>query len=296
MNTAMQYKGLTTLGLSLPLILLALGGSPAWAQVEASYSAKVVCGKAGDDFLQVLAGEYATVVNIHNPNEVDVVFRKKAVKAQTQRQPRGPISPYVTEVLAPDEALGVDCKDVKSLYAPPLGGYFDGFLVLRVPPDPATGVIPELDVWTVHTAKRRDSDNSEDVRTIDVEEVHPKAIRVQDGQQPDLTVQLLPPATSVTCPTGQGSCEHDVNVEISELNGVAVAANFQLRVVTDNGLSTSVNIAGIAAGGSVALTVTLGPGNNCYNPDCQVTAAVDNLGQVAESDEGNNTDTRLDLG
>jgi hypothetical protein len=40
--------------------------------------------------------------------------------------------------------------------------------------------------------------------------------------------------------------------------------------------------------------VDLGPVNNCFNPDCEVTAFVDSSNTIAESDD--NVDVRLDMG
>jgi subtilase family serine protease len=38
------------------------------------------------------------------------------------------------------------------------------------------------------------------------------------------------------------------------------------------------------------------PSGNCYDPDCTVVAQVDSTNAITESNEGNNSDTRTDLG
>jgi hypothetical protein len=136
-----------------------------------AYSAKFVCGPRTSD-LQVVRGQYATVVNIHNPHFQEVNFRKKAVIALSQREPRGPISNFVGETLKADEALGVDCRDIRALFAPTiLPALIEGFVVLYSP--------VQLDVVAVYTARHRAGvapDDSNEVETMDVEEVTPKRI------------------------------------------------------------------------------------------------------------------------
>lgn len=137
-----------------------------------SYSAKFVCGPRGGD-LQVVRGSYATVVNIHNPHFQPVNFRKKAVIAFSQREPRGPIAEFVRESLKADEALGVDCRDIRALFDPAivLPPLIEGFVVIYSP--------VQLDVVVVYTARHRSGvapNDSNEVETMDVEEVTPKRI------------------------------------------------------------------------------------------------------------------------
>lgn len=101
-----------------------------------SYAAKFVCGKVDVTTQRAVQGQYRTMVNIHNPNGISVQFDKKVVIALPERRtPRGRISDFVGEILGPDEAMAVDCKDILDL----LGGggnpnvFRDGFVVLHVP-------------------------------------------------------------------------------------------------------------------------------------------------------------------
>ena len=89
---------------------------------------------------------------------------------------------------------------------------------------------------------------------------------------------------------------HTVDLEVRNLSSTVGAGPFDVEVRTDNGLSVVVSVPGLAALGVMPLSVTLGPGNNCFNSDCQVTAIADVNNAVAESDETNNTDQRLEIG
>lgn len=143
----------------------AAAGGPA-GQIEEGfqYAAKFACfnevgpaeGSLGEP---VVPAQYRTVVNVHNPQRDDVEFQKKAVVAFAERsQERGPVSEWREERLRADEALAVDCLDVREL----LGGdqrVGDGFVVIesRLP----------LDVVAVYTTE---------AVGIDVEYVQPKRI------------------------------------------------------------------------------------------------------------------------
>ncbi len=81
------------------------------------YSAKFLCGPAfGGEGVQ--PGSYSTAVNVHNPHNYTVYLFKKAVIAQREDEPRGKISDFHKVVLAPNEAIEVDCVDISSLFGP----------------------------------------------------------------------------------------------------------------------------------------------------------------------------------
>ncbi len=75
------------------------------------------------------------------------------------------------------------------------------------------------------------------------------------------------------------------------------AANAQTREGLGR-LSTTLFVApgGLAAGAFVDGPATLGPGDNCYNPNCEVDAEVDPNSTIPESDETNNTDSKTFFG
>ena len=156
--------------------VLAVTGSMApQAQAQTpvlSYAAKFVCGTRTSFDYSVVKGLYETSVNIHNPHFATVQFRKKAVIAWPQSSPPGPISNIVQEVLQSDQALGVNCPDIRRLFVPSAAGFIEGFLVLYVPDN------TPFDVVEVHTARHSGTvtDGSRDVESIDTREVNPQRV------------------------------------------------------------------------------------------------------------------------
>jgi len=185
------------------------------------------------------------------------------------------------EALRPDEALRVDCKDIKLLFGDTnIPAFFEGFVVLRAP------MQTPLEVVGVYTAVPIEGQG----QTIDVEAIHPKTIN-----KPDLTVKIVS-FEGLGCPGGQGTCEFEVKFEITNASSIDVTVPFDVKVSTDNALTNTITEPGIGAGATIGRTVVLGPGNNCFNPDCEVTVFVDSGGAVNESNKSNNTDTMLILG
>jgi hypothetical protein len=164
------------LGLSVAAILglTAVTDVQAQAGTILSYAAKFVCGPLGTD-QDVVKGVYATTINIHNPQFMAIPFMKKAVVALAERSTTpGQISQKWPEQLAPDAAMGVDCRDIRELFVPPIPTtkHFEGFLVIEVPPTPQ-GAHLELDVVGKYTARHRTgagglADVTTDVESIDV--------------------------------------------------------------------------------------------------------------------------------
>ena len=115
--------------------------------------------------------------------------------------------------------------------------------------------------------------------------------------RPDLTPTIVG-APQVSCPGGQGTCTTVVSFRIDNV-GTAPAGAFQVLVRADPALGTTgtVPVAGLAAGASTGtLSTTLGPANNCFDPDCTIDVRADSGNAVAESNEGNNVDTETFLG
>lgn len=184
------------LGLGVAVSLMGVIGlvtaPEAHAQLPApywSYSAKFVCGDPppspfADDVPVSDFTKYATVINIHNPsNVITMQFDKKAVIALSQRDfpRRGEISPFRDESLKPDEALGVDCQDIRELFEPDAVGFIEGFLVIQVAP--IFGVPPDrddhdapLDVVGVYTARKVAGAGQAAGVTEDVKEIRPRYI------------------------------------------------------------------------------------------------------------------------
>ncbi len=133
------------------------------------YAAKFVCGdQRNPEQLILTQGRYATTVNIHNPKPDTAAFSKKlALSIPPGMQQPGKILPIDTHELAYDEALAVDCEDIRTRLFPGgfPGGMIEGFLVLE-----SAG---PLDVYAVYTTAALPEDGAETIQhsSIDVERV-----------------------------------------------------------------------------------------------------------------------------
>ena len=94
-----------------------------------------------------------------------------------------------------------------------------------------------------------------------------------------------------------GSCAITLTFTIANI-GAADAGPFKVLVRADPGLAQqgTVNVVSLAAGATTTLTITLPPGGNCYDPDCDVCITVDSDNEVIESNEGNNDYCELTIG
>jgi CARDB len=113
--------------------------------------------------------------------------------------------------------------------------------------------------------------------------------------RPDLTVTISAPPI-VSCPGGGGTCTTTVSFTISNPSATAVSAPFQVLVEADPGQSKTISVAGLAAGASQSFAEVLGPGGNCFDPDCTVRVTVDSGNAIAESNETNNVATTTNIG
>lgn len=106
--------------------------------VLASYSVKFVCGEVPHPApsLDVLAGQYATKINVHNSTGKLIFFRKKVIPLHGGQKPTDPRA-IVEEKLESDQALELLCSDIrKHLNLDPNGKEFiEGFIVIQVQGD-----------------------------------------------------------------------------------------------------------------------------------------------------------------
>jgi hypothetical protein len=109
----------------------------------------------------------------------------------------------------------------------------------------------------------------------------------QVGQPPDLTVVIVGNPV-VTCPGGFGTCTVTVDSTITNTSSVDVTSSFEVLIEANGVPSKTITVNGLAAGASQNLSETLGPGNNCFSPDCFVQVTVDSSNLILESDEANN--------
>lgn len=107
----------------------------------------------------------------------------------------------------------------------------------------------------------------------------------------DLVVRILD-FEPQGCPTGQGSCSYLMDIEVTNLGSEDVVDPFSVLVELPGvGLGNGANFPGLGAGASdQALDIPLGPGNNCFDPNCEITATVDPGNDIQECNEDNNTD------
>ena len=150
---------------------------------------------------------------------------------------------------------------------------------------------------------QRDDDGDGRGAACDADDTNPDVRR--DGI--DLIVRILT-APTVTCPLGAGDCTAVFDFEVRNIGIVgSPATDVDLsNASTDGTTDTPVGainlpIPALGPGGSTgAITAIIGPpdgtGANCYGPDCKTKGFVDPTDAVAESDEGNNVDERVDAG
>ncbi len=130
------------------------------------YAVKFVCGRSAGDVLA--PGAYWTAINVHNPTDTDVGFREKVAVALPHETP-GRVSPFTDAKLGPDEALEIDCEDIRRLANSPTN-FVKGFVVIESK--------FELDVVAVYTA----AGATDQIETLYIERVAPRR-RVVGNQQ-----------------------------------------------------------------------------------------------------------------
>lgn len=119
------------------------------------YAAKFVCGKTDGGI--VAPGTYFTAINVHNPLYTEAHLRVKVAIGLPGLMP-GAVSKFHPVRLGPDEALEIDCPDIRKL-AGHSAEFMKGFVVIESQ--------TELDVVVVYTAAGRDGQ----VETLHLERV-----------------------------------------------------------------------------------------------------------------------------
>ena len=121
------------------------------------YSVKYLCGRIPHsesdpqdpplDF-PLVPGTYRSAININNPNLSEASFSKQALTTNPQQQPRGKAGAPVTETLAPNEGLEVECQDIEGLLiaggsGTDLANNTNTAAVFSSPPSPTTITLTE---------------------------------------------------------------------------------------------------------------------------------------------------------
>jgi hypothetical protein len=153
------------------------------------YAVKFVCGRSAGAV--VAPGVYWTAINVHNPTDADVTFRKKVAIALPHETP-GRVSPFTDAKLGPDEALEIDCEDIHRLADDP-ADFLKGFVVIESK--------VELDVVAVYTA----AGATDQIETLHTERVAPRRRAVGNGQRCLDFEAPLTVGTQFGAPTGHQS-------------------------------------------------------------------------------------------
>lgn len=272
----------------------AIGGSQVVIADSYEYAVKLVCGYQKDpESLKLVRGQYATAINIHNPNDSSIEFFKKlALTDPPGGQRPGKILEIGTDKLGPDQALETDCVDIQRRLFPQgfPAPFIKGFVVLQSK--------TPLDVTAVYTAANL---STRDVISIDVEQVRERLKAggggTTPGQLADLVVKEIDLNTlSETCPGGAGTCVTTVRFTVANI-GAANAGPFDSKVVFDPGkVDTVPEPLGLGAGLSRAFSATSPVGGSCFDPDCTICVTVDSGNTVPESDETNNKLCKTTIG
>jgi photosystem II stability/assembly factor-like uncharacterized protein len=230
------------------------------------YAVKFVCGKSEGGV--VAPGTYFTAVNVHNPREKAVAFRKKFAIALPGEKP-GPVSKFFTAKLCPDEALEIDCPDILSHAQGQ--NFLKGFVVIETP--------SRLDVVAAYTA----AGSTGSIETLFIERVSGQPLT--QPPLPDLVPVNPQPSSGASgfCRLVGGRLVVTVRNQ-----GVAPAGASQTTVNFAGVGPVSVNTPPIPAGGSADVVVSI-PSTCFVGTECRFHIVVDSALQVEESNEDNNT-------
>ena len=293
-------------------------------RVAFRYAAKIVCGiQEEPDNLRLARGLYATAINILNPNNKVVKFAKKlSLTYPPEAQEPGAVYNISTDQLKPDEALEVDCEDLKrklfrnGLPAP----YIKGFVVIKSN--------ASLDVTGVYTTRSLDSSccpqtddgccdkkkedccasrddcckpkgHGRDGRkapmigghsSIHVEQIRERIIK-DDGEEPSLADLIPVPNADPPYPPEAFCRIKDKGLLITVKNQGAAGAAASITEV----MFTRVNVSVLRPTPALAPTVETDlhfpfPPNGCTGgfETCPFRITVDHGGTVPESNEVNN--------
>ena len=264
-------------------------------QPRFEYAAKLVCGIQDEPAdLRLARGLYATTINVHNPNQQTAVFKKKlALTFPPAEQRPGKILPISQDKLREDEALAVDCLDIKKRLFPNgfPAPYIEGFVVIRS--------IVSLDVTAVYSTGTAGKDECcrapSATPSIDVVQIRERVIAQAPGQPDLVPVNPKPDAGKF------GFCRRDPTgskLLITVRNqGVAPAgaSHTTVNFVTGGTVSpVTVITPMILAGSSADVAATIPSG--CFTPNCAFQIIVDVATEVQELNEANNVADGLCLG
>jgi hypothetical protein len=214
---------------------------------------------------------YFTAINVHNPGADSVTWRKKVASTLPREQP-GPISPFSSNTLTPDQALEIDCLDI--FHHAGFIRFLKGFVVIQSP-DP-------LDVVAVYTA----SGGTRQVETLELERVPGR--RLGPAGCPDLVVD------SILRPEWDAANNRSVIRAIIRNAGTAWSPATTAQVVDPSttgpgGVPQSATAATPALDPGATATVVFYLPYWVFNPDASLDVTADYKNDVRECREDNNT-------
>jgi len=128
---------------SMLLLETAALAAPITLPARWEYAAKFVCGaqmsptSGPPSEPPVKMGNYATVINIHNPAAKTVTLQKKVALAAPETYPQTTLidpTKRFADKLTSDHTMSVDCREIVNLLTqngtPPVGSFIEGFLVV----------------------------------------------------------------------------------------------------------------------------------------------------------------------
>lgn len=237
------------------------------------YAAKIVCGEQkNSNNLRLARGLYATTVNIHNPNDSAALFYKKlALTYPNEEQRAGEIIPLGVDTLSYDQALKLDCIEIKKRFKFP--AYIEGFVIIQS--------MVSLDVSAVYTTARPKRFlfwSSYEVASIDVEQIRER-VKDEEVELPDL----------IPVPDSLGFCiRRDLKLIVTVKNqGGSPSTPSTTKVDFFSHGDFSLPTPTLAPGAFTELLFDIPIG--CHDPDCEFRITVDVNGVVPETNEGNNS-------
>ena len=245
--------------------------------VSFSYAAKCVCGLQKDPKdMRLARGFYATTVNIHYPGNKEARFFKKlALTFPPEEQRPGKIIKISEDTLKPDEALKVDCNEIRRKFFPNgfPNGYIEGFVIIESQ--------TSLDVTAVYSTASLDKEGNVTTHSsIDVDQIRERSLGGGTEQPPDL-IPVPGPNNNFCRITPDGRLIVTVRNQ-----GAGPAGPSTTEVTFSTGTKESQPTPALAPGASVDLFFKIPSG--CFQPDCSFRIVVDVLLQVSETNEANN--------
>jgi hypothetical protein len=133
--------------------------TPSTAGSTYEYAVKFLCGKTGGPYFA--PGTYFTAISVHNPTaDVAAVAKKFALELPDEKP--GPISKFFVVRLRPDEAMAIECVNIRHHLQIP-SAFVTGFAVIR-----SRGPLDVVAVYTTASAA------TADIRTMEIERVQPR--------------------------------------------------------------------------------------------------------------------------